>query len=413
MTLVADGVALAALVVLLVTATLHTSWRREAAVAAAATVVVLATGLVSGDRLVDTVRELLPVVLFLVTILVVADVCSRAGLFAAAARVVGRAGSGRPDRLLLGVFVLAALVTTVLSLDATVVLLTPIVVGAAATLGTSDRPGAFACLRMANSGSLLLPVANLTNLLALPHLDLDFVGFAARMAPVLLVVLVVEYVGLRLLFRGELRKPAVSEGDVAGPSVPAVPVVVVVLMLVAFAVLSRWDVAPAWASSVAAVVLVAWAAARGLVGPRDVARAAHPSFAMIVLALGVAVAAVSTGFLGDLVERLLPDRATSLWALLGLAVLATVAAALLTNLSATILLVPMLAPLGTTAVLAALLGLNIGSGLTWTGSLANLLWRRTLAGAGRPVSSWAFHRVSLALTPFSLAAGVLVLWALA
>ena len=50
---------------------------------------------------------------------------------------------------------------------------------------------------------------------------------------------------------------------------------------------------------------------------------------------------------------------------------------------------PLLAPLGTPAVLAALLGLNIGSGLTWTGSLANLLWRRTLVrtASGRAWSS--------------------------
>ena len=161
------------------------------------------------------------------------------------------------------------------------------------------------------------------------------------------------------------------------------------------------------------VVLVAWAGSRGLVRPRDVARAAHPSFALLVLALGVVVAAIASGFLGELVIRLLPDRATSYVALLGLAVLATVAAALLTNLSATILLVPLVAPLGTTAVLAALLGLNIGSGLTWTGSLANLLWRRTLVRAGRPVSGRAFRRVSLVITPVSLAASVAVLWALA
>ena len=139
---------------------------------------------------------------------------------------------------------------------------------------------------------------------------------------------------------------------------------------------------------------------RGLVGPRDVARAAHPSFALLVLALGVAVAAVSTGFLGDLVERLVPSG-TSFLALLAVAVLATVLANLLTNLSATILLVPLVAPLGTTAVLAALLGLNIGSGLTWTGSLANLLWRRTLVSAGRRVSSAEFYRVSLVITPVS------------
>jgi arsenical pump membrane protein len=401
----ADAVALGALAVLLAAATLHLPWRREAAVAVAATLVVLATGLVGRDDLEDTIRELLPVVVFLVTILVVSDVCARAGLFAAAARLVGSASHGRPGRLLLGVFLLAALVTSVLSLDATVVLLTPIVVGAAAVLGTSDRPGAFACLRMANSGSLLLPVSNLTNLLALPYLGLDFVGFAGRMAPVLLVVLVVEYVGLRLILRREPAAEPDHPGVVQGPPVPVVPVVVVGLMLAGFAVLSRWDVAPAWVSSAAALVLVAWAAARRLVRPRDVARAAHPSFALLVLALGVTVAAVSTGFLGDLVARLVPDD-TSFLALLAVSVLATALAALLTNLSATILLVPLVAPLGATAVLAALLGLNIGSGLTWTGSLANLLWRRTLSRSGRRVSSAAFHRVSFAITPISLCLGV-------
>jgi arsenical pump membrane protein len=406
----ADAVALAALAGLLGAAILHLPWRQEAAAAVAAVVVVLATGLVDLDAAADTVRQLLPVVVFLVTILVVSDVCARAGLFAAAARMVCRASGGRPARLLLGVFLLAALVTAVLSLDATVVLLTPIVVGAAATLGTSDRPGAFACLRMANSASLLLPVSNLTNLLALPHLDLDFVGFAARMAPVLLVVLVVEYAGLRLLFRPELAAPVREHHDLEGPPVPLVPVVVVALMLVGFVVLSRWDLAPAWASSAAALVLVGWAglrrtAERRLVRPRDVARAAHPSFALLVLALGVAVAAVASGFLGDLVEGLVPNG-TSFPALLAVAVLATVLSALLTNLSATILLVPMVAPLGTTAVLAALLGLNIGSGLTWTGSLANLLWRRTLVHSGHKVTSAAFHRVSLTITPVSLFLGV-------
>ena len=93
-----------------------------------------------------------------------------------------------------------------------------------------------------------------------------------------------------------------------------------------------------------------------------------------------------------------------------LAVLATVLANVLTNLSATLLLVPIIAPLGTTALLAALVGLNIGAGLTWTGSLANLLWRRTLRRHGRTPSNAAFHRVSLTITPVSLLAAVVTLW---
>ena len=141
--------------------------------------------------------------------------------------------------------------------------------------------------------------------------------------------------------------------------------------------------------------------------------AAHPGFAIFVLGLGVVVAALAHGPLGEHVGGWLPDTATGFGSLLLIAVLATALAAVLTNLSATLLLLPLLSPLGTTAVLAALLGLNIGSGLTWTGSLANLLWRRTLTRQGIKVSSWEFHRVSLTLTPVSLVAGVAVLALLA
>jgi arsenical pump membrane protein len=314
---------------------------------------------------------------------------------------VREASAGRPVRLFTGIFLLAAAVTTVLSLDATVVLLTPVVVAAAAVAGTSPWPASHACLRMANSASLLLPVSNLTNLLAMPHLDLTFGGFAVVMAPVLLAVLVVEYAVLRLLFRRELAAPAVPTEHDAPPPLEPVPLVVVALMLVGFAVGSPFGVAPCWISGAAAVVLVAWARHRGLVSLRQAGHAAHPAFAVFVLCLGVVVAALSTGFLGDLVAHLLPGG-TSYPDLLAIALLATVLANLLTNLSAALLLVPLVAPLGDTAVLAALLGLNIGSGLTYTGSLANLLWRRTLVRSGRRVSNAAFHRVSLTITPVSL-----------
>jgi len=120
------------------------------------------------------------------------------------------------------------------------------------------------------------------------------------------------------------------------------------------------------------------------------------------------VAALAASPLGDRVSDLLPDD-TSYGALLLVALIATVLANLLTNLSATLLLVPLLAPLGTAAVLAALLGLNIGSGLTYTGSLANLLWRRTLVRHGERPGMVDFHRVSLVVTPVTLFAAVTVL----
>jgi arsenical pump membrane protein len=433
------------LLALLVTAHRHPRPRTEAVVALGVVLVVLATRYVGLRAAADAVRPLAPVVGFLVAILVVAEVCARAGLFEAAADVVRHHSRRDPHRLFLGVFVLAALVTTVLSLDATVVLLTPVVLRAARTLdptagGASGRPGAYACLRLANSGSLLLPVANLTNLLALPYLHLTFAGFALRMALPLAAVLIVEYVGLRVIFRRDLadstrsvdRRTAPAEGALPQPERLArdergaerglprggcrpvgradslVPAVVVAVMLVGFGVLSPLGVEPWVPAAIAAVVLLGWGVRRGILTPTRAAHAAHPSFALWVLALGIVVSGLSADFLGDLVERVLPSGA-GFADLLLIAVVATLASALLANLSATLLIVPVLAPIGDTAILAALLGLTIGAGLTWTGSLANLLWRRTLAREGIAPGNGRFHLVSLTLTPIALIAATAAL----
>jgi arsenical pump membrane protein len=403
-----DVVAVLALAGMLVVAFAHPSGLWEALAGVVCAGATLSTDLLTAHQARSAVTLLAPVVAFLVTILMVSEVCARAGLFAAAAQRVGGWSGGRPVLLFTGVFVLAAVVTVVLSLDATVVLLTPVVLAAGLARGVPAGPGTYACLRMANSASLLLPVSNLTNLLALPHLDLTFTAFAVRMAPVLVVVLVVEYVGLRLLFRGALGGG--SQPDTSEPlPVPVFPVVVVVLMLVGFAAVSPFGGQPWWVSLAAAAVLGIWALRHGLVGVRDLVHAANPGFALWVLALGVVVAGLAVGFLGDAVRHTVPDS-LSLGGILLIACIATVLANLLTNLSATLLLVPLVAPLGTTGVLAALLGLNIGSGLTWTGSLANLLWRRTLTSYDATPGHAAFHRVSLVLTPPALGVAAVALW---
>ena len=64
------------------------------------------------------------------------------------------------------VFGVAAATTTILSLDATMVLLTPVVLATVRTLSVPAEPHAYATAHLANSASLLLPVSNLTNLLA-------------------------------------------------------------------------------------------------------------------------------------------------------------------------------------------------------------------------------------------------------
>jgi arsenical pump membrane protein len=407
-----DPATVLALVAVLVTAFVHPRAWVELLVGVLAAGWVLALGAVGPSEALDQTRLLLPVVAFLAAILVVAELCAAEGLFAAVGAQVARAGRGSPLRLLRWTFLAAALVTAVLSLDATVVLLTPVVAAAATSSRVGPRPLVSACARLANSASLLLPVSNLTNLLALPALPtLSFLGFAAVMAPVWVAVVAVEYVGHRLFFARDLQEPADRPGGVPpAVPVPLVPVTVVAAMLVGFAILSPWGVEPAWTAGAAAVVLGVHAVATGRIRPAALLASANLPFAGFVLCLGVVVAALTSTFLGRLVHDLLPTG-SGLGALLVVALLATALANLVNNLPATLLLVPLVAPLGPTAVLAALVGLGAGSGLTYTGSLANLLWRRTLVRLGQPPSVLRFHLLGATVTLPAVVLGVVVLWA--
>jgi arsenical pump membrane protein len=405
-----DVIAVGALVLLLVVAFWHPRGSVEVVAGAVAAGAVIASGAVDLAGAWQQARLLLPVVTFLAGILVVAEMCAAEGLFAAVGSVVARASRGHPQRLLALTFAAAAVTTATLSLDATVVLLTPVVASAAAAVGTSRRPVVHACARLANSASLLFPVSNLTNLLAMPTLRLSFATFALVMAPVWVTVILVEYVGHRLYFARDLSAPPTAAAGDTDVAVPVLPLVVVGVALVAFAVTSPLDIQPAWVAAVAAVVLSGYAVSRRRVRPADVVRAAHPSFGVFVLCLGIVVAGLADTFLGTAVQALVPDG-TGLRALLLVALLATAVANVVNNLPATLLLVPLIAPLGTTAVLAALIGLGVGSGLSYTGSLANLLWRRTVLRHGGDPSAREFHALSAIVTLPAVVTGVVVLWA--
>ena len=217
-----------------------------------------------------------------------------------------------------------------------------------------------------------------------------------------------------MFFARDLRlradAPATAEAAEPVEPMPRFPLLVLAAMLAAFVIGSFFDVAPAWAAAAAALVLTVHLVRRRAGAVVRAVHAAHLGFAVFVLGLGVVVDALSRGGLGDLVADLLPSGDT-LPDLLLLALVATVLANLVNNLPATLLLVPLVAPLGTVAVLATLVGLNVGSSLTWTGSLANLLWRRTLSRAGVRVSGRQFHAIAALTVPPAVTLGVVAVWA--
>lgn len=384
----------------------------EIVIAGPAAVVVLLTGVVTLDEAREELTSMAPTVVFLVAVLVLAHAADALGVFRWVSQILQQKSLADPHRLLMYVFGAAALTTAVLSLDATVVLLTPAVIAAARSIGASPRPHSYASAHLSNSASTLLPVSNLTNLIAFAATGLTFLHFTALMALPWIVTIAVEYLIFRLFFRSELVRDDSADPPAAARSAPApiLPLTVIGLTLLGFAVSGFFGIEPAWIAVVGASVLGAIALARHRTTAAMMIYAADLWFCAFVLVLGIIVAGVANGPVGEWIAQILPGD-TSYGSLLFVAAVAAVASNLVNNLPATLL---MIAALGTAAppalVLAMLIGVNLGPNLTYVGSLATMLWRRVATSAGAPPTLATFTLLGIITTPLTLLAAVSALW---
>lgn len=380
----------------------------EAVVAVPSAALLVALGIVplaaAGDRL----REIGPTVGFLAAILLFGHLCAEAGVFDYLGGRAAVASRGVPKRLLLLVVVLAAATTATLTLDATVVLLTPVVLATTTRMEVSARPHAYACTRLANSGSLLLPVSNLTNLLAFAAAGLSFGRFTALMVLPWVLVCTAEWLGLRLFFRSDLDPEAGRHPPSPTRAAPRYALGVLAITVALFVLTSSLGISPAWAALAGCVALLAPRVPRGDISARRLIAEASPGFCLFVLALAVVVDGVTRHGLADALAHLVPSG-TGFVALLALAALAAALANLVNNLPATLALVPIVAA-SPAAVLAVLLGVNIGPNATYPGSLATLLWRRLLPAAHKPRAG-QFHLLGWLTVPLLLMIATAALWA--
>lgn len=377
-----------------------------AAVAVPGALLLAAVGAVSWTDAGRTVGELGPTVGLLVVLLLLAHLAAAEGLFEWVAAATARRAGRSTGRLFGRIVLVAAGVTAVLSLDATAVLLTPVVLATTARMGVRGQPHAYATGHLANSASLLMPVSNLTNLLAFAATGLSFLHFNALMAGPWLVAVAIEYAVLGLVFRRDLAQP-VQHTSSAAPPVPALALGVVALTVAGFGIASALDVPPVVPAAVAVVVLGARRLATGGSRPGELLRAADLPFALFVLGLAVVVRALQDAGLSQLLAALLPVGG-SLPELLVVAGLAAVLSNLVNTLPATLALLPVAAAGGAPTLLAVLVGVNVGPNLTYVGSLATLLWRRVL-GTAAP-GALRFSAVGLATVPLTLLGATAALW---
>src|SRR5579864_3850142 len=186
----------------------------EAAWALAGAAALVLLGLLPlGDAL-NGVRKGLDVYLFLIGMMLIAELGRREGLFDYLAAYAVEHARGSPQRLFLLIYLVGTLVTVLLSNDATVIVLTPAVNAATRAAGAKPLPYVFVCAFIANAASFVLPISNPANLVVfgthMPHLF----GWLRLFALPSFASIVLTYIALRLA-----QHRALSEESIA-PSVP-------------------------------------------------------------------------------------------------------------------------------------------------------------------------------------------------
>lgn len=316
-----------------------------------------------------------PVLGFVVAITIVAELARDAAVFDVLAQRLAQWGRGRVIALWASVVALAVVSTVFLSLDTTAVIVTPVVVVLAQSIGVSPLPFALATVWLANTASLALPVSNLTNLLAAPAIGDDpgaflALSWAPTLVGVLIPVAILTIAHRRTLF-GDYRVP-----QSGGPSDRvlfwgATGVLVILLPLLTL----THDV---WIpATVAALLLVGLFAVRR----RHVLRVSLVPWQAIGLAAALFVL-VETAHANGILDFLtsLASSGHGAGEILGLAALGALTANGVNNLPAYLILEP--AAGDPVALMALLIGVNLGPLITPWASLATLLWHHRIVSLG-------------------------------
>ncbi|KAB1907214.1 SLC13 family permease [Micromonospora sp. AMSO31t] len=370
-------------------------------------VVCVLTGLLPRADAEATVRRIVPILIFLGTVVVLAELTAVAGVFDALAARMAITARGSYRALFWLCVGFASVTTIALNLDTTAVLLTPVMIALARKLGVPPTPLAMTTVWLANTASLLLPVSNLTNILASDRIGLEPVPWAARMWWPQLVAIVITM----LLLWWWYWRPARAGADPFVPPPPHVPpdralyrTALAACLLFVAGILVGVEIG--LASGVAAAILVAGFAVRA----RGSLRLALVPWRLLVFVTGLFLVVQTIGRHGlDTLLGTLIGADPGAEGALRAGGVGALFANVVNNLPAYLAGEAVIATDRHTQLLALLVGTNVGPLATPWASLATLIWYERCRAAGVAVPLGRFVATSAALAVLATAATVAAL----
>lgn len=383
-------------------------WRvSEYVWAVGAAVLLTAFGLVPLPTALGAVAEGGDVYLFLIGMMVLAELARQEGLFDWLAMYAVQHARGSGQRLFDLVFLVGVLVTVFLSNDATAVVLTPAVYAACRAAKAEPLPYLFICAFIANAASFVLPISNPANL----------VVFGSQMPPLLdwlrqftlpsLAAIGLTYLVLRLAQRKQIRQPLATTIDMqplsSGARLCALGIVLTGALLLLTSALDRQLGLPTFCAGIATAGLIHLRQRRN---PMPVLKGVAWGVLPLVAGLFVLVEAVAqTGVIEHLAHGLAAlARSSEHQASWGAGVVAAIAGNLMNNLPTGLIAgsVGHIVDLPAKTTAALLIGVDLGPNLSITGSLATLLWLVAVRREGEHVGALDFLRLGALVMPPAL-----------
>jgi arsenical pump membrane protein len=357
------------------------------------------------------------VYLFLIGMMLLSEVARREGLFDWLATQAVMHARGSAKRLFLIIYVVGALVTVLLSNDATAVVMTPAVYAATRAAQVEPLPYLFICAFIANAASFVLPIGNPANLVVFGGQVPALSEWLRHFAGPSLVAILATYVALRLTQRAALDAEVAAIKGVSpltfGGKLAAIGIALTVFVLLSASAFGRPLGLPTFCAgaSLTAIVLVI---ARQ--SPLPILKNISWGVLPLVAGLFVLVAGVNqTGVLSALARSLHDAAAASPQATSWLAgAVVAVTSNLVNNLPMGLIAAATshAARVPVHVAAAILIGVDLGPNLSVTGSLATILWLIALRREGENIASLRFLRLGLVVMPPALLLSLLALSAM-
>ncbi len=363
------------------------------------------------------------VIFLLAGMMIIAHITAETGVFQWLAIRAVKLADGRPTRLLLILSVVTAIASAFLDNVTTVVLIVPVTIYIAETLGVKPRPFLISEILAANIGGAATLIGDPPNILIGSAAGLGFNAFLAHMAPPALLTLGLYLAAAPLIFRRDLRGGAPHRERVlamderkviADPALLRKALLVLGATIGGFLLHRAVHLEPATVALTGATVLLLWSG----FSPRQALAEVEWTTLFFFIGLFIMVeGVVEVGLIDLLARRALAltggELATAAFLVLWLS---TILSGVVDNIPYTATMIPIVRELGAggpggQALWWALaLGADFGGNATLIGASANIIVANLAAKGGQPITFRQFLAYGVPVTLGSALVATLWVW---